>query len=53
MPQSLSKILIHGIFSTKNRAPFLRDPDLRSKMNGYMIGALDNLRCLGLRTATG
>jgi REP element-mobilizing transposase RayT len=29
MPQSLAKILVHTIFSTKERRPFLRDKSLR------------------------
>ena len=35
MPQSLSKVLIHIIFSTKDREPFL-DSDVRPRMNAYL-----------------
>ena len=36
MPQSLSKVAIHIVYSTKNREPFLRDPDLRKELYAYM-----------------
>lgn len=49
MPQSLSKVLIHIIFSTKNRAPYLKDPAFRERLNGYMVGTLENLRCPSLQ----
>jgi hypothetical protein len=34
MPQSLSKVIIHIIFSTKNREPWL-DRDVRPRMHAY------------------
>jgi putative transposase len=39
MSQSLAKNLIHLIFSTKNRAPYL-DAPLRPELNSYMAGIL-------------
>lgn len=39
MAQSLAKILVHIIFSTKNRVPFLRD-DIRSELHRYMATVL-------------
>jgi REP element-mobilizing transposase RayT len=45
MPQSLAKILIHTVFSTKNRNPFLRDRALREELHGYLGGILTNLDC--------
>ncbi len=36
MPQSLCKVWIHSIFSTKNRRPFLRDPVIRAQVHGYL-----------------
>ncbi len=45
MPQSLAKILIHGVFSTKDRRPFLSDVKLRSDLHAYMGGALATLNC--------
>jgi REP-associated tyrosine transposase len=35
MPQSLSKVILHIIFSTKNREPWL-DPDVRPRMHAYL-----------------
>jgi putative transposase len=35
MPQSLSKIILHIIFSTKNREPWL-DADVRPRMHAYL-----------------
>jgi REP element-mobilizing transposase RayT len=40
MPQSLSKILVHLIFSTKNRAPLLLKP-IRPELHKYMSGILE------------
>ncbi|MSR65393.1 MAG: transposase [Verrucomicrobiae bacterium] len=39
MPQSLAKILLHIIFSTKNRMPLLKD-EIREPLHGYMAGVL-------------
>ena len=49
MPQSLSNVLIHLVFSTKHRYPFLRDPALRETMTAYLIGTLKKLDCPSLR----
>jgi REP element-mobilizing transposase RayT len=35
MPQSLSKVVLHMIFSTKNREPWL-DRDVRPRMHAYL-----------------
>jgi REP element-mobilizing transposase RayT len=35
MPQSLSKVIIHIIFSTKDREPWL-DSDVRPRMHAYL-----------------
>ena len=45
MPQSLAKILVHTVFSTKDRRPFLRDSALREEMHRYLGGILSNLTC--------
>lgn len=45
MPQSLANVLIHVIFSTKNRVPWLNRRESREAMNGYLVGALRNLAC--------
>jgi REP element-mobilizing transposase RayT len=45
MPQSLAKILLHTVFSTKERRPFLRDPALRDELHRYLGGILKQLDC--------
>jgi putative transposase len=45
MPQSLAKILVHTVFSTKDRRPFLRDKPLREESHRYIGGILANLDC--------
>ena len=45
MPQSLAKILVHAVFSTKDRRPFLRDKDLREELHRYVGGILAKLQC--------
>ncbi|HVV00941.1 MAG TPA: transposase [Verrucomicrobiae bacterium] len=45
MPQSLAKILVHTVFSTKERRPFLRDRSLQEEMHRYLGGILVNLDC--------
>jgi putative transposase len=45
MPQSLAKILVHTVFSTKERRPFLRDKVLREELHRYLGGILTNLDC--------
>jgi putative transposase len=44
MPQSLARILVHLIFSTKNREPFL-GLDLQAELHPYLSGVLDNAGC--------
>lgn len=43
MPQSLVQVYLHLVFSTKDRAPFLRDKSLRERMHGYLAGACTQL----------
>ena len=45
MPQSFSKILIHTVFSTKNRRPLLHDQSLREELHCYIGGILTNHDC--------
>ena len=45
MSQSLAKILVHTVFSTKERRPFLRDKALREELHRYLGGILNNLDC--------
>ena len=44
MPQSLAKVILHIVFSTKNRERFLGDPGLRRELYSYMAVILrDNV----------
>ena len=45
MPQSLAKILVHTIFSTKDRRPLLRDKSLREELHCYLGGILAHHDC--------
>ncbi len=45
MPQSLAKILVHTVFSTKERRPFLRDKALRDELHRYLGGILAHHDC--------
>ena len=45
MSQSLAKILVHVVFSTKERRPFLGDAGRRKELHRYMGGILTNLAC--------
>ena len=44
MPQSLAKIYLHLIFSTKGRAPIIND-QIRDPLHAYMATVLKNLGC--------
>lgn len=45
MPQSLAKVWVHLIFSTKDRYPFLSDKALRLRMHAYLATVLRNHEC--------
>ena len=45
MPQSLSNVLVHIVFSTKGRRPMLRAEDRRPEMHKYLGGISNNLDC--------
>ncbi|MEP6668140.1 MAG: IS200/IS605 family transposase [Chthoniobacter sp.] len=45
MPQSLARIALHIVFSTKNRAFFLKDLELRSRLHAYVAGILQSINC--------
>ena len=49
MPQSLASVLIHLVFSTKNREPTIPHDQL-PQLHAYIVGILDNLQCPSLRT---
>ncbi|MBL9154855.1 MAG: transposase [Verrucomicrobiales bacterium] len=41
MPQSLAQILVHLVFSTKNREPWLTDA-IRDELHAYIGGIVEN-----------
>ena len=45
MPQSLSRVVVHLVFSTKNRTPWLHEAALREEFYKYMGGILVNIEC--------
>ena len=45
MPQSLSAVYIHLVFSTKNRRPFLPDREKRAELHAYLGGVSKTLEC--------
>jgi len=45
MAQSHATILLHTVFSTKDRSPFLRDEPLREELHRTLGGILTNLDC--------
>jgi hypothetical protein len=45
MPQSLSAVYIHLVFSTKERQPFLRDRDTRESLHAHLGGISKTLDC--------
>jgi len=45
MPQSLANVLVHLVFSTKEREPFLRDLGLREELHRYLGGISKKLDC--------
>lgn len=45
MSQSLSKVYLHIIFSTKDRVPFLSQPRAREEVHRYLGGVCGNQNC--------
>src|SRR6266851_399243 len=45
MPQSLSAVYIHLVFSTKHRQPFLCDESLRGNLHSFLGGTSKTLEC--------
>ena len=45
MPQSLSAVYVHLVFSTKNRQPFLQDQGLRTDLHSFLGGTSKKLDC--------
>ena len=50
MPQSLSAVYIHLVFSTKARRPFLRDVEIRAAVHSYLGGISKQLGCAPIVT---
>ena len=48
MPQSLSHVLIHCVFSTKNREPFI-DDDIEVELFQYLGGVCNRMECPSLK----
>ena len=48
MPQSLAKLWVHLIFSTKDRHPFLSDRSIRLDMHAYLATVLRSHECESL-----
>ena len=42
MSQSKAQLYVHIIFSTKNRAPFLKDKAVRERLHAYLAGICRN-----------
>ena len=49
MPQSLSSVYLHLVFSTKGRRAFLRDKPLRDSLHAYLGGISKQLDCPPIR----
>ena len=45
MPLSLAAVYLHLVFSTKDRAPFLRDDVTRAELHRYLGGVTHTLDC--------
>jgi REP element-mobilizing transposase RayT len=45
MPQSLARVVLHIVFSTKKRTPFLRNPETRTHLNAYIATILHDIDC--------
>jgi putative transposase len=49
MPQSLARVLIHTVFSTKDRDLAFQDPAFRSEVHAYLGGCAKALGCLPIQ----
>jgi REP element-mobilizing transposase RayT len=48
MPQSLTQIYLHIVFSTKDRRALLKDKPFRARTHAYLAGICKNLDCPAL-----
>ncbi len=49
MPQSLARILVHTIFSTKDREPVLSDAVRRTELHAWLGGVCNKLGCVPIQ----
>lgn len=49
MPQSLDKVYLHTIFSTKDRFPFFSTPDLQREIHAYLASVVAKLGCHAIK----
>jgi putative transposase len=49
MPQSLCRVVVHLVFSTKNRKPWLRDPRICDELYRYVAATLKTLDCTPIK----
>ena len=49
MPQSFSRVVLHTIFSTKDRFAFLQNPEFRAEVHAYLGGCARSLHCLPIQ----
>jgi REP element-mobilizing transposase RayT len=49
MPQSLSAVYIHLVFSTKERRPFLRDKVIQESLHAYLGAVSKQIECPPLK----
>ncbi len=49
MPQSLSRVILHSVFSTKNRFPYFEDKTFRAEVHAYLGGCAKSLECLPIQ----
>ena len=48
MPQSLARVMVHLVFSTKNREAWIA-PEVRGDLHAYLGGVLDTIGCPSLQ----
>jgi len=49
MPQSLSKVFIHVVFSTRDRTPFMMNEDFRNRIHAFLGGICKQQGCLPIK----
>jgi putative transposase len=49
MSQSLARVLLHVIFSTKNREPYFADRAVRQDLHTYLAATANHLGCQAIR----